>query len=236
MPSMAMRLMTKHQITDAMIGSRGETKDEIGQITLEFTGIFGMVDRDLVWKVASPMGCKMVQHDATWKKPVKFVAVVTGWKTDLVRLEVLVASLRLQGKSSLAAWEKQQKLTGWMDLPRQQKYKDRRSFLSSFGSGVGTRLQRAFEQAVKEAAAERAEESHGTETEKDAFAGVAIALRDRKESVKDWYDDFYGSSLRSVHTRRAAGSYGASNAGYTAGQRADIGQHRVGGGRRAIGN
>jgi hypothetical protein len=179
------------------------------------------------------MGARYVIYDNTWRKPKSFDSEVTGWKSDLERLEVLVASLQLQATTALREWEKEQKETGWNDLSRQEQYKDRRQFILSFAGALGRRLQTAFETAVREAATERAQETK--ESDREALAGVALALRDRKESVNDWYDVHYGNSLRTVHTRRAAGGYGASAAGRAAGSRADIGQTRVGGGRRAIG-
>lgn len=233
--SKVMTLMTRHSITDAMIGDRGETKDEIGQIEISFTGIFATTQRPVTWAIADAMGCKCVINDITWSKPKRFSTTVTGWKSDLERLAVLDASLQMQWKTALKEWEREQGPV-WKQLPNFEKYKDRRQFLMSFTSALRTRLRKAFEQAVKDAAQERAEESHGSETETEALAGVALALRDRRESVRDWFDKKYGNSLATSRSRgKARGDYGAAAAGRDAGSRADIGQHRVGGGRRAIG-
>lgn len=233
--SKVMTLMTRHSITDAMIGGRGESKDEIGQVEIGFTGIFATTQRQITWAIARAMGCKTVISDRIHSKPKKFVTIVTGWKTDLTRLEILDASLQMQCAAALKKWQKEQD-GYWQSLPNFEKYKDRRSFIESYAHALSKRLRQAFEQAVKDAAHERVEESQGAESEKEALTGVAIALRDRKESVKDWYDKYYGNGLVFSRSRgRAAGSWSASNAGYAAGKAADIGNHRVGGGRKAIG-
>jgi hypothetical protein len=234
--SRAMTIMTRHSITDSMVGSTREVPDEIGQIELDFTGVLAEAQRELAVAISYALGCdKLVVSNLEYRKPKVWRLTVTGWKTDLERLQVLVASIQLQATNARKQWEREQKRTGWNDLPRYEKLKDQRTFVLGYRNGVRGRLQTAYSQAVKDAAKERAEESHGTETEQEAMTGVALALRSRKESVADWYDAKYGKSLRSSRAHQARGSYGAMNAGHAAGTKADVGQTRVGGGYRAIG-
>jgi hypothetical protein len=231
----AMELQMRHGISDAMVGETREVPDEIKQVTLKYPGIFKEGKRQIATRAAQAMGMKMVIFDNKWSKPHTSATTVTGWRTDLERLEVLVASLQIQADRALKEWEREQRVkgTGWHDMPGWLKFKDRRQFYFSFAGGAGTRLQKAFQDATKAAANDRATETGDTPDE--ALAGVALALRDRRESVKDWYDTHYGNGLRTIQSRRTAGSYGASAAGHAAGSRADVGSTRLPGGPRAIG-
>lgn len=231
----AMEIMFRHEITDAMVGATREVPDEIRQETFKYPGIFKEGKRQIAVSAARAMGCKMVIFDNKYTKPHTSATTVTGWHSDLERLSVLIVSLQIQADRALKQWEREQKVkhTGWHELPGWQKFKDRRQFYFAFAGGAESRMTTAFQAAVKDAAAERA--TANRESQDEALAGVALALRDRRESVKDWYDRKYGNGLRTVHSRRHAGSYGAREAGDAAGRNADIGQTRVGGGRRAIG-
>jgi hypothetical protein len=54
-------------------------------------------------------------------------------------------------------------------------------------------------------------------------------LLSKKERVQDWVDSTYGGTLRSVRRNYSSGGYAAANAGYQAGQNADLGNPRLGG-------
>jgi hypothetical protein len=231
----AMELMFRHGISDAMVGVASATPDEIRQVTFKYTGILKDAKRSIAVGVSRGLGNKLVVGDNEYARPKYSYTTVTGWNSDLERLEVMLASIQIQADHALKQWEREQKRSrsGWSELSAWQKFQDRRQFLISFGSGVEHKLLIALRSAMAEAAKERAEAN--AESVAEATTGVELALRDRRESVKDWYDRHYGNGLRTVHSRLSAGSYGASSAGHAAGRAADVGQHRVGHGRRAIG-
>jgi hypothetical protein len=204
-------------------------------VTFKYTGILKDAKRSIAVGVSRGLGNKLVVGDNEYARPKYSYTTVTGWNSDLERLEVMLASIQIQADHALKQWEREQKRSrsGWSQLSAWQKFQDRRQFLISFGSGVEHKLLIALRSAMAEAAKERAEAN--AESVAEATTGVELALRDRRESVKDWYDRHYGNGLRTVHSRLSAGSYGASSAGHAAGRAADVGQHRVGHGRRSIG-
>lgn len=230
----AQELMTRYQIDAALIHGSAETPDEIAQKNIDHTGIFGPYKRSITGVIARHNNGFSVIQNLEYARPKAFRITVTGYTSDLERIELLDASAQIQCVRALKAWEREQSATnGWDKLPGWQKYKDRRSFTEAYATGLDVRLAKAVTDATKAAATERASQTGSSVQEETT--GVALALRDRKESVKDWYDKFYGHGLKTVRSRHAAGSYGSRQAGYAAGQRADIGQTGVQGGRRAIG-
>lgn len=230
--AMAQLLMTKHAITDLMLGrSDREVADEIGQITIRYTGIFRVTAARLGSVCASANNCRPVFANATWCTPHEHQVEVTGWRSDLERVEMLETSLRIQQATAISRWEREEHeyLTG---LSRFQRFKERREFIASFAAGVKARLAKAYSDAKAEVVQERATETG--ETVQETTRGMELVLRSRREQVNDWYDKHYGKTLRNVRHRAQPGSKGATYAGYTAGYTADTGAARVHGGRRAI--
>lgn len=232
---MAQRLMTRHAITEAMLPGRDvEVADVIELITLEFTGIYAQVERDVALKIADANGCRAVLVTPSPRSKVKTYGLeICGWRTDLLNVQALNASVQLQCKMTLERWVREQPAAVWGRLSASDKFKDRREFIASFGLGLYTKLVAARDAAKEDVATERATETG--ESVQEASSGVDLALRGREDSVKDWYDDHYGDQLRTVRTRRVRGGTDARVTGWTAGRTADTGQTRVGGGSRAIG-
>jgi hypothetical protein len=173
--------------------------------------------------------------DLTWERPKKARTIIHGYRSDLERVKMLDASLQLQCQSALNAWINEQG-PDWQVKSKMQKFKDRRQFIDAFASAILIKLRRARRTAVQETAQEQAAASNGSESVDDAKAGVELVLRDRAESVKDWFDTKYGNNLRTVRYRPTSGSASAYAAGHEAGRNADTGATRVSGGRRAIGS
>lgn len=233
--SMAQTLMLRHGITEMMLPDREKTQepDEIGQIEIYFTGIYAQVEREVAERIAEANDCRFVVHNpASWEKNKTWGVTITGWKSDLAHIEMLNASVRLQCKSAVAAWSRENK-EYLRYLSAMDKYKNRREFIASFANGLFFKLTAARGIAKQEAAVERATETG--QSVRDASSGVELALRTRRERVDDWYDEHYAKvSLRTIHTRRARGGQSAREDGWAAGRTADTGQTRVGGGNRAI--
>lgn len=237
---MAQKLMTRHAITEAMLpGRRADAADEIELITLEFAGTYAQVERELALKIAEANDCRpvlvapWVRRRAETRTKI-YQLEICGWRSDLVNVQALNASVQLQCKTALARWVNDQSTEVWGRLSASDKFKDRRGFIAAFGSGLYVKLLAARGEAKREAATERATETG--ESVREATSGVELALRGRADSVGDWYDHHYGNSLRRITTRRAPGSASAEVTGFAAGRTADTGQTRVGGGARAIGS
>jgi hypothetical protein len=219
----AQRIMDKHMIDLSML-PKGTSTDELATLEIAYTGILAVAKRTLGSVVARGCGCKIVVFENKHKRPKEWVARLHGYQSDLDRAKLLDASLQIQAVRALKVWEKEKIKSGssWMELPGFEKFKDRRSFVEAFASGVSIQLSASL-RAAKEAAAQR-----------HTAMSVEVALRDRSDSVRDYFDEMYGSSLRTSRRRHAAGSYGAQSAGYAAGRSADTNRPRVGGGRTAI--
>lgn len=96
-------------------------------------------------------------------------------------------------------------------------YYDKREFRFAFIDVVVVRLKEAYRKATDEV----------------ATPGVGLAIIDRKTQVDKYLEGKIGKARNNGPLK--GGSYDARAAGYLAGQRADIGQTRVGGNRKAIG-
>lgn len=233
----ARRMIAKWEIDEAMYSGPREVEETIDTMELAFTGIFAQMERNLTARIAARSNCKVVFYDP-WRgeSPKKYRVLVHGYTSDLNRVKLLDASLQLQCKTELNAWTREQKKTRWNDKPGFEKFKDRRQFIESFADGVSAKMSEAMRVARQDAAQTRVAESNGSETVEEASSSVEIALRSRKDNVRDWFDNQYGDRLRNVQQRHSSGSNSASASGFDAGRRADTGQTRVGGGRRAIGS
>jgi hypothetical protein len=231
----AYELMEKHSISESMLDSdRASTTDEIIEEAFDFRGRFARANLDMAWYVASScaFGMKGMQTDRTgrWESDKRWTLTLTGWKTDMEKFRVLLASLQIQASRAQQEWERTIGLRA-ADLPSWDKFKARRSYLAGFGAGVATKLTAAHREAEAAVVRERAAAA-GTKTAAEA-AGVALVLRSRRESVKDFYDTKHGK-LRSARQVSHSGSYGGYNAGHRAGRDADTGQRRMGGSRTAL--
>ena len=135
-----------------------------------------------------------------------------GHRSDLQRTEILFTSLLVQALHALARTP----VPSW-DHPAAF----RRSWLAGFAGAIGRRLDR-----VEQAAAEQAQDrfaGHGTSS--------ALVLADRSHAVEAARDATY-PQLGRASARRLSGT-GARD-GWTAGQRADLGDGRLGGARRRL--
>lgn len=229
----AMELMEKYGIEEAMLGRTKERADDvIESLVIKHTGIYRMVKKNITFAVIRGVGAKGYYSDMNYGRG-KYTAVhAFGFTSDIARIELLDASLQLQCTMAMTVWEKERGAL-WGERSSFNKFKDRREFIDSFASGVSSKMRIARTTAVKEAAAERATETG--ETVEETTTGMELALRDRTERVKDWFDRTHGQGLRAGTNRRTSGSAGAATAGYDAGTRADTGTNTVTGARRALG-
>lgn len=241
----AMELMTLHAIDEQMLAAAaGRTVDELGDITLTFSGIFQQATMNLGFVVADHFNCRAfyVDHprpttrrnpDGSVTKIPRHIDVrVFGFRSDLTQVELLATSLEIQSMRALAEWRKTCS-PDLFKLSSSEQFKQRRGFLFAFASGVREKLVVARQAGQQEAAKLEAERSHVTQ--EAANTSVALVLRSRKAQVDDWFDTTFGRGLRASRSRYSGGGRDASEAGHAAGRRADTGQPGVRGSRGALG-
>jgi hypothetical protein len=129
------------------------------------------------------------------------IVTVVGYPSDLAIVEMLFASLLTQAVSGMHRAD---------PGPRPKAF--RNSFLVSFASTVTRRLMEAAE-----ASRQTYERETGTST--------ALVLRDRAKDVTDHLAELFP---RMGKVRASSSSSAGHRAGQTAGQRADLGNKRVG--------
>lgn len=135
---------------------------------------------------------------------------VVGFESDVVRLGMLLPSLKAQSVMAMATWWRQEGSDAMRYYTDTARYNARRDFLHSFYRAVAARLRTETKRVV------------------DTTPGSALVLRDKAAELSDHMDGLGLGKGRSV-------SYGGSAAGRAAGERASLGGNAVGGGRTAIG-
>ncbi len=135
-----------------------------------------------------------------------------GHASDLERTELLFTSLLLQSATALARTPVP---------PWEHKAAFRRSWLAGFRMAIGRRL----------ADAETRAESAAADRYRAAGTSTALVLADRTEQAVSAMEAAY-PDLGTSRPRTLSGSGGAE--GWAAGQRADLGGTRLGGGRRSL--
>jgi hypothetical protein len=227
----AQELMTKYAIDEQMLAvASGKTADDaIEQRTLVFVGIFRDTQLNITSALKRVNNCKAVYIDGKNSYQTRTVSgksykdwtelVITGYRTDLDRLELMNASLQIQCAQALSSWYKSAKQAWWS---KTDTFRERRTFIHGFAQGVQTKLTLAAQAGKNAAKAAEAERTHTSAH--DASDSVELVLRNRKDTVQDWYDKHYGNTLRSKYTRVQSGSRSAADAGRAAGASADVGQ------------
>jgi hypothetical protein len=234
--AMAQNLMTRWAISEAMIAKAAgkSADDKIEQEEIILTGLFHEVKCYVTWGVVRANKCKGVYSQSNgWSYPVVidgkerkqwYKITVTGYRSDIERVKMLDASLQIQLVRAETSWWRSHHLNGFSS--KSYEHRERKQFIRGFANEVEQRLTAISREAQKEAAKEEAVRA-GT-SEAAATESVALVLRDREDTVKDWYDKHYGNSLRTVRRSYTPGSGTAGAAGVAAGRSADIGQPRVG--------
>lgn len=218
----AVELMQKYGVTQAMLNARRTgDKERIEMLHIPLKGIYAMAYESMMDSIARAYGDVKTYY--TQYKQSDVVLTITGFESDISQLKILLASLQLQAVVALDAWWKspEYKTAGEMitrTLDRMsatpmEKFKARRTFIKAFGNGAAERIRRARRHVVQEA--------------EKTTPGTELVLRDRKKAV----DDFVAAKvpdLKTVKSREKSGGFGASSAGYKAGQNANTGDKQVG--------
>lgn len=213
----AAELMARHGIDQAVVdaGRDEREREAVTSRRVPVSAPYAVDKSTLLFGVAEAMRCSAVRT-RTERGRQSYVMTVFGVPSDLDRVEMLFTSLLLQATRQAARTR----------APRGESTAAyRRTFLLGFTSAVVRRITVAEQAAVADVAAERDDDGRR--------AGAALVLVDRSEQVDRAVRDAF-PNLRTAPARRLSGSgYGD---GREAGERADVGASRVGGGaRRALG-
>lgn len=208
----AAALMAAHGIDRALLALADPSLDVVGDLVVLVDRPYAADKADLLGTVAAALGCRGVRRTRYPDGAKELSLHLFGHRSDLQRVEILYTSLLVQALHALAR----------TPVPSDDHPAAfRRSWLAGYTASIGGRLAR-----VEEAAAEGADErfaQHGTSS--------AIVLADRSHAVEAARDETY-PHLRPATARRLSGT--GAHDGWSAGQRADIGDTRLGGTRRSL--
>lgn len=211
----AEKLMLRLGIARAELESVGETKPEkVGKVSREYKGIFAIANVTMAYSIATGFG-HITGLQSSWNRGRNRTLHLIGVESDLADLTQLLDSLEMQALAALATWRKETADERRYCTAMEKELRDR-SFLTGFGSTVGSRLRKARtveEQSVK-----------GTGTE--------LVLVGKAQRVADYMAENYPNLRKG--TSRQGHSYAGSNAGRRAGENANLGQKGLGN-RKAIG-
>ncbi len=197
----AAELMAKYGIDRALLAAERPETDRPADRIIDVDNPWARVQAHLLCGVASALRCQCVILPRA--NPGSRIHVF-GFSSDIERTDVLYTSLLVQMWQGLTAAQ----VPGWSRNPRAW----RRSWLLGFASAVVSRVRAAEHQAACRASAPGAG-GHST----------ALVLADRRQVIRSNVEQAYPSTRKSRITYSGSG-YGA---GYSEGQRADIGTTRL---------
>jgi hypothetical protein len=228
----AQELMVKYAISEAMLAQAkpGEEREPIETLNLwiEFSP-YQTPKVYLLNVVARANDCRIVLtqaykrddqgqyvYDAKGRLVKGQRATVVGFATSLKFVEQLYTSLLVQAEVEFRTPAVQDLMFAQTSHPG-HRIKWRNDFMLGFNSGVGRKLHEARKTVVDQA---------GT--------GSELALLDRNQLVQAEYERLF-PKLKTMKASAGGGSAAAWHSGRAAGQRADVGQTKVGGNRTALG-
>lgn len=208
----ATALMLSNSIDEAMLQKAGSKVNEsIIAKTIVIEG-YAKAKMSLLTGIAQAMGAKTVYTANTKRSGWATIKVeVIGWESDITNIEMLFASLVMQMTSDMEREAAHNKNVHGRAF--------KQAFIIGFANTVHSRLLIQRKDAVKVA--------------DDSTPGAAVAVVERTSAVEADFRRRYPRTGRG--TGAQASSYTGMAQGRAAGQRANIGQASVGGGRRAIG-
>jgi hypothetical protein len=203
----ASQLIAQYGIDRALLEADQPDRRTPGDVILDMDPPYALDKLMILAAVAEPLGCRVIRKTSRRDGRSHLRAHLFGMASDLHRVDLLYTSLLVQTAHGLAT-----ATVPALEDPRAF----RRSWLAGFAAAVAARLRTA------EAAARRAAEQ--TRPATPSGRSVALVLADRRTLVEAHLATVY-PRLRTGRTRRLSGSGG--DAGYRAGQRADLGGPRV---------
>lgn len=218
----AAELMARYGIDRALLGALHPESDKPTSKRFSPDNPWADVKRHLLAGLAGAMRCQCVQT-RTGRAAAESTALrVFGYQSDIDRAELLWTSLLVQMHRALAAATTPGTDGYWEVLRGGAKARTwRRSFMLGFASAVSARV-RAAEEAAARSSTDSGEEAAGTST--------ALVLADRSLVIRSLVNSEY-PRLRKTRVTYSGNGYGD---GHAAGQKADIGTARLGGGQKAL--
>ena len=198
----AAELMAKYGIDRALLAARRPETDHPADRKVDVDNPWARVQAHLLCGVAAAMRCQCVLLPR--QGPGSRIHIF-GFASDIERTDVLYTSLLLQMWQGLAAAE----VPDWSRSPRAW----RRSWLLGFTSAVVTRVRSAEQAATSQATSPAATEGQR----------MTLVLADRRQLIMRNIEHAYPRTRKTQMTYSGSG-YGA---GYSEGQRADIGSARL---------
>jgi Protein of unknown function (DUF2786) len=198
----AAELMAKYGIDRALLAAVRPETDRPADRKVDIDNPWARVQAHLLCGLAAALRCQCVILPRSG--PGTRIHIF-GFASDIERTDVLYTSLLVQMWQGLAAAQ----VPGWSRSPRAW----RRSWLLGFTSAVVSRIRAAEHQATSEAT------SAGAASAERA----ALVLADRRQVILRNIEHAYPVTRTSRVTYSGSG-YGA---GYTEGQKADIGSARL---------
>jgi hypothetical protein len=205
----AERMMLKYGIEQAVInakraGSDHASDERIIRVIIQLKGTYRRALLLTLGNIADAFGTVKTINGHT-RDSTEFLWLV-GYESDVRQVETLVTSLHLQLMAALSTWWRTFDADG---MTAMAKFKARRQFMLSFGSGACARIAASRREAVADAT--------------NAEPGTALVLRDRRSAVTSWVDAQY-ELVPGKSVRMASGGYAAGSAGYEAGRNASTGE------------
>jgi len=198
----AAELMAKYGIDRALLAAVRPETDRPADRKVDIDNPWARVQAHLLCGLASALRCQCVILPR--RDPGTRIHIF-GFASDIERTDVLYTSLLVQMWQGLAAAQ----VPGWSRSPRTW----RRSWLLGFASAVVARVREAEHRATAEATTAGA-----------AGAGrAALVLADRRQVILR----NLGQAYPVTRTSRVTYSGNGYGAGYTEGQKADIGSARL---------
>jgi len=198
----AAELMAKYGIDRALLAAARPETDRPADRKVDIDNPWARVQAHLLCGLAAALRCQCVILPRSG--PGTRIHMF-GFASDLERTDVLYTSLLVQMWQGLAAAQ----VPGWSRSPRAW----RRSWLLGFASAVVSRVRAAEQRATRGATAPGA----------PGAGRAAVVLADRRQVIVRSVEQAYPLIRRSRVTYSGSG-YGA---GYTEGQKADIGSARL---------
>lgn len=199
----ATELMIQWGIEEAMLSGDDRPADQIVQreFRTDVPKSYSFEYAKIGIQVANALGAKgLFQRKADGRT----VTLVVGFESDLARIELLTQSLALQATTALASfWDRH----GHRYYSGAEKFNAKRSFITGFADGVKPKLRAVYDRTVASA-------GHGAE----------LVLVDRTRQVAAYID----ANMTTGTARARRYQQDAHGSGHAAGQRADVGQTRVG--------
>ena len=205
----AAELMAKYGIDRALLAAERPETDRPADRVIDVGNPWARVQAHLLCGLASALRCQCV----ILPRPGPGSRIhIFGYSSDIERTDVLYTSLLIQMWQGLAAAP----VPAWSRSPRAW----RRSWLLGFAAAVVARVHAAEQDATSRA------------TAPDARSGsqTALVLADRALVIRRNIEQAYPVTRKSQVTYSGSGY----SAGYTQGQRADIGTTRLRGSARAL--